>query len=156
LPPTARHGRSRTCPLGAPVEKTLIAFEDLAEAIPQLSELLLPEREFNDDCLVHSKDRNCLILEFYDRVVRKEFEALDPPVAGLALLIQLDVIAIETEGNVLSLRRLVALQDQVARGVELGIREADGPKVRVFLDRYASGIEVAAHGGVIDQAPVGR
>ena len=122
-----------------------MALEYLGQTIPKLVELSSTERELNHDCPLLAKDRKCVFLELDNGVVREELEAFDSPVARFGLVIQLDVVSVEAKRDVLRLRRLPTLQEQVTLGVELGICKPDEPEIQILLDRHASGFEVAAH-----------
>src|SRR5262245_17442647 len=119
--------------------------EYLCQTVAKLVELPLPERELHHNCFLANQGRKGVVAEFNNDVVEKQLKGLDSPVARFALVIQLDMVSVQTERNILGLRRLRALQEQVALGVELGIRKPDEPRIRVFVDRHAICVEVAVH-----------
>src|SRR5215510_156969 len=99
--------------LGTPVEKAVIAFEYLGQASAQLVELLLTERELNDDYLLAAQDRQGSVLKLDNGVVRKQFEAFNSLVTRSTLVIHLNVICVRAEHGILpcfSFERLSALQ----------------------------------------------
>ena len=114
----------------------------------QLIALTRTEREANHD-LVGVDAGYRVVLERDHRAILEQLEALDAAVAGVRLVVHLDLVAVEPELDVLRVGGLLALEEEVAPRVELGVGERDAPEVGVLLDRHGGRCELhaSARGG---------
>ena len=119
----------------------------MRQAAAQLFELSLAKLDSNDHCPPAAESRNPVIIECDRYPITQKLQGLDPAIARMILVAQLDLVASEAELRIESAGLPLALKEDISLRVEFGIGETDEPVFAIFLDGYVVRGEVALHRG---------
>src|SRR5262245_48524603 len=120
--------------LVAGVDEACVTVENPRQASAQLVVLAAAQREPDDERRRAAEPRQRVVFERDNGAIAGELEELDAALARVGRIVYLDRVTVEAEVDVLGVGRLAALEEEVARLVELGVGETDAPDILVLLD----------------------